>query len=169
MGDRETGLISLLQIARELLRSLESRSIIPRYYIYRIYRFLTTSCGFRKKRRWISNNSGPFCDVNIIKHPPAYLRAARKRPLRGGPILGRTYDPQEARRLSEKEKEIQKRGGGTTVLVSAVVKAQFYAPRGRLSDGRGPSTASSLSSPLSVFSFRRNYQDQRMLYELSEP
>lgn len=108
--DRETRLISSLWIVRELLRSLyleKSPHHSALLYLPRIYRFLTTSRGFRKKRRWISSNSSPFCDVNIIKRPPAYLRAARKRLLQGGPIHAHTYDPQEAQAFREGKRNLE--------------------------------------------------------------
>jgi len=110
---------------------------------------------------------GPFCDVNIIKRPPAYLRAARKRPLLGGPIRARTHDPQEARGFPRRERKLR-RGEEELPFVSAAGKAQFYAPGVKPTEGRG-SNITVPSSPLSVCSFCGNYQRQRVLHEFSEP
>lgn len=113
------------------------------------YRFLTTSRGFRKKQRWISSNSSPFCDVNIIKRPPAYLCAARKRPLQGGPIHAHTYDPQEAEAFREGKRNLEE---GKNYRSCPQWRRPNFTPQ---KSSRGPS---SLSSSLLVSSFHGNHQ-----------
>lgn len=108
---------------------------------------------------------GPFCDVNIIKRPPAYLRAARKRPLRGGLIRARALTtPGETRGLfREGEGNPEERREETTVRVRG---GEGLILRPRSQAYRWPKSWHSLSSPLPS---AKTSAPWRVLYELPEP